>query len=63
MRTMVISDEQPQEQQKEQDQPSSSMMAQPLSHDEEQVPQEDGMDQGERMNKKTRRRKKYHRHL
>jgi hypothetical protein len=62
MRTIVIGDVQPQEQQKEQDQPSSSMMAQPPSRDEEQVPQDNVMDQGERMNKKTRR-KKYHRHL
>jgi hypothetical protein len=45
MRTMPIGNMQPHEQQKEQDQPSSSMMAQPLSQDEEHVPHDNGMDQ------------------
>jgi hypothetical protein len=33
------------------------------TQDEEQVPQDDNMDQGEHKNKKKRRRKKYHMHL
>jgi hypothetical protein len=45
MRTMVIGDVRPQEQQV-QDQPSSSKMVQPPTQDEEQVPQDDSMDQG-----------------
>jgi hypothetical protein len=45
MRTMVIGDVRPQEQQV-QDQPSSSTMVQPPTQDEEQVPQDDSMDQG-----------------
>jgi hypothetical protein len=45
MRTMVIGDVRPQEQQ-EQDQPSSSTLVQPPSQDEEQVPQNEGMNQG-----------------
>jgi hypothetical protein len=45
MRTMSIGNMQPHEQQKEQDQPSSSTMAQPLSQDEEHVPHDNGMDQ------------------
>ena len=59
MRTMAIRDVRPQEQ----DQPSSSKMAQPPSQGEEQVPQDDNIDQGECMNKKTRRKKMYHKHL
>jgi hypothetical protein len=45
MRTMVIGDVRPQEQQ-EQDQPSSSTMVYPPTQDGEQVPQEEGQDQG-----------------
>jgi hypothetical protein len=46
MRTMVIGDVRPQEQQ-EQDQPSSSTMVHPPTQDGELVPQEEGHDQGE----------------
>jgi hypothetical protein len=45
MRIMVIGDVQPQEQQ-EQDQPSSSTVVQPPTQDDEQVPREEGQDQG-----------------
>jgi hypothetical protein len=45
MRTMAIGDVRPQEHQVW-DQPSSSMMVQPSTQDEEQVPQDDGIDQG-----------------
>jgi hypothetical protein len=45
MRTMAIGDVRPLEQQ-EQDQPSSSTMVEPPTQDEEQVPQDEGMDQG-----------------
>jgi hypothetical protein len=45
MRTMAIGDVRPQEQQ-EQDQPSSSTMVHPPTQDSEQVPQEEGHDQG-----------------
>jgi hypothetical protein len=45
MRTMAIGDVRPQEQQ-EQDQPSSSIMVHPPTQDGEQVPQEEGQDQG-----------------
>jgi hypothetical protein len=45
MRTMVIGDVRPQELQ-EQDQPSSSTLAHPPTQDNEQVPQEEGQDQG-----------------
>jgi hypothetical protein len=45
MRTMAIGDVRPQEQQ-EQDQPSSSTMVHPPTQDGEQVPQEEGHDQG-----------------
>jgi hypothetical protein len=45
IRTMVIGDVRPQELQ-EQDQPSSSIMMQPPIQDDEQVPQEEGHDQG-----------------
>jgi hypothetical protein len=45
MRTMAIGDVRPQELQ-EQDQPSSSMMVHPPTQDDEQVPQEEGQDQG-----------------
>jgi hypothetical protein len=45
MRTMAIGDVQPQEQQ-EQDQASSSTMVHPPTQDSEQVPQEEGQDQG-----------------
>jgi hypothetical protein len=44
MRTMSIGDVRPQEQQ-EQDQPSSSTMVQPSNQDEEQEPQEEGIDE------------------
>jgi hypothetical protein len=46
MRTMAIGDVGPQEQQ-EQDQPSSSIVVHPPTQDDEQVPQEEGHDQGE----------------
>jgi hypothetical protein len=45
MRTMAIGDVRPQEQQ-EQDQPSSSTMVHPPTQDGEQVPREEGQDQG-----------------
>jgi hypothetical protein len=45
VRTMAIGDVRPQEQQ-EQDQPSSSIMVHPPTQDSEQVPQEEGQDQG-----------------
>jgi hypothetical protein len=45
MRTMAIGDVRPQEQQ-EQDLPSSSTMVHPPTQDGEQVPQEEGQDQG-----------------
>jgi hypothetical protein len=45
MRTMAIDDVRPQEQQV-QDQPSSSTLMQPPTQDEEQVPQDEGMNQG-----------------
>jgi hypothetical protein len=45
MRTMTIGDVRSQEQQ-EQDQPSSSTLVHPLTQDEEQVPQDKGMNQG-----------------
>jgi hypothetical protein len=45
MRTMAIGDVRPQELQ-EQDQPSSSTMVHPPTQDDEQVPQEEGLDQG-----------------
>jgi hypothetical protein len=45
MRTMAIGDVRPQEHQ-EQDQPSSSTMVHPPTQDGEEVPQEEGQDQG-----------------
>jgi hypothetical protein len=45
MRTMAIGDVRPQELQ-EQDQPSSSTLVHPPTQDNEQVPQEEGQDQG-----------------
>jgi hypothetical protein len=45
MRTMVIGDVRPREQQ-EQDQPSSSTLVHPPTQDGEQVPQDEGLDQG-----------------
>jgi hypothetical protein len=45
IRTMAIGDVRPQEQQ-EQDQPSSSTMVHPPTQDGEQVPQEEGQDEG-----------------
>jgi hypothetical protein len=61
MHTMAIGDVRPQEQQ-EQDQPSSSTMVHPPTQDDEQVPQEEGNDQGE--HKKIKQwRKKHHRSL
>jgi hypothetical protein len=56
MRTMAIGDVRPRELQ-EQDQPSSSTMAHPLTQDNEQVPQEEGQDQGEHTKNKIRRKK------
>jgi hypothetical protein len=44
-RTMAIGDVRPQELQ-EQDQPYSSTVVQPPNQDDEQVPQEEGQDQG-----------------
>jgi hypothetical protein len=61
MRTMAIGDVRPQEQW-EQDQPSSSTMVQPPTQDEEHVPQDECIYQGEHM-KKRKRRKKYHNRL
>jgi hypothetical protein len=58
IRIMAISVVRPQEQ----DQPSFSTMVKPPTQDEEQVPQEEGMNQGE-LRKKRTRREKYHRHL
>jgi transposase InsO family protein len=58
IRTMVIGDVRPQEQQ-EQDQPSSSTMVHPPTQDDEQVPQEEACDQGEHK-KNTLWRKKHH---
>jgi hypothetical protein len=46
MRMMAIGDVRPQEQQKEQDQPSSSTMVYPPTQDDGQVPQEEARDQG-----------------
>jgi outer membrane biosynthesis protein TonB len=45
MRTMAIGDVRPHEPQ-EQDQPSSSALVHPPTQDEEQVPQDEGLDQG-----------------
>jgi hypothetical protein len=45
MRTLAICDVRPQEQQ-EQDQPSSSALVQPPTQNEEQVPQDEGMNRG-----------------
>jgi hypothetical protein len=56
IRTMVIGDVRPQEQQ-EQDQPSSSMMVHPPTQDDEQVPQEEVRDQGEHKKNKLWRKK------
>jgi hypothetical protein len=56
MRTMSIGDVRPQEQQ-EQDQPSSSTLVHPPTQDEEQVPQDEGLDQGEHMKNRIRRKK------
>jgi hypothetical protein len=61
MRTMAIGDVQPQEQ--VQYEPSSSMMVQLSIQDEEQVPQDGGMDQGGAQEQEGRGRKKYHMHL
>jgi hypothetical protein len=61
MRTMAIGDVQPQEQ--VQYQPYSSMMVQLSIQDEEQVPQDGGMDQGGAQEQEGRGRKKYHMHL
>jgi hypothetical protein len=61
MRTMTIGDVRPQEQQ-DQDQPSSSTSVLPPTQDEEQVPQDAGMDQGGHMKKKIKR-KKHNTHL
>jgi hypothetical protein len=58
---MAIGDVRPQEQQ-EQDQPSSSTLVHPPTQDEEQVPQDEGMDQGEHMEDRIRR-KKHHKLL
>jgi hypothetical protein len=63
MRTMAIGDVRPHEQLNEQDQPSSLTMAQPPSQNEERAPQDNAIDQGELMNKKIRRKTRYHRHL
>jgi hypothetical protein len=58
MRTMAIGDVRPQEQQ-EQDQPSSSTLVPPPTQDEEQVPQDEGLDQGEHMKNRIRRKKRH----
>jgi hypothetical protein len=59
MRTMAIGDVRPQELQ-EQDQPSSSIMVHPPTQDDEQVPQEEGQDQGGAHKKNRLWRKKHH---
>jgi hypothetical protein len=51
MRTLAIGDVRPQEQQN-QDQPSSSTLMRPLTQDEEHVPQDAAMNQGEHMKKR-----------
>jgi hypothetical protein len=56
IRTMVIGDVRPQEQQ-EQDQPSSSTMVHPPTQDDEQVPQEEAMIKGEHKKNKLWRKK------
>jgi hypothetical protein len=56
MRTMAIGDVRPQELQ-EQDQPSSSTMVHPPTQDDEQVPQEEGLDQGVHWKNKLWRKK------
>jgi transposase InsO family protein len=56
MRTTAIGDVRPQEQQ-EQDQPSSSTLVHSPTQDEEQVPQDEGLDQGEHMENRIRRKK------
>jgi hypothetical protein len=56
MRTMVIRDMRPQEQQ-DKDQPSSSTLVHPSTQDEEQVPQDEGIDQGDHMENRIRRKK------
>jgi hypothetical protein len=58
---MVIGDVRPQEQQ-DQGQPSSSTLMHPPTQDEEQVPQDKGMYQGENMENKIRK-KKHNKHL
>jgi hypothetical protein len=58
IRTMAIGDVRPQEQQ-EQNQPSFSTLVHPPTQDEEQVPQDEGLDQGGHM-KNMIRRKKHH---
>jgi hypothetical protein len=58
---MAKDDVRPQEQQ-DQDQPSSSTLAHPPTQDEEQVPQDAGMNQGEHMKKRIKR-KKHNKHL
>jgi hypothetical protein len=61
MRTMAIGDVRPQEPE-EQDQPSSSTLVHPPTQDDEQVPQEEGHDQGEHIKNRIRR-KKHHEFL
>jgi hypothetical protein len=56
MRTIVIGDVRPQEQQ-EQDQPSSSIMVYPPTQDDGQVSQEEARDQGEHKKNKLWRKK------
>jgi hypothetical protein len=56
IRTMAIGDVRPQEQQ-EKDQPSSSMMVQPPTQNDEQVPQEEACDEGEHKENKLWRKK------
>jgi hypothetical protein len=56
MRTMAIANVRPQEHQ-DQDQPSSSTLVHPPTHDEEQVPQDEGVDQGEHMENRIKRKK------
>jgi hypothetical protein len=61
MQTMAIGDVRPQEQ-RNQDQPSSSTLVHPPTQDEENVPQNKGMNQGEHMKKRIKR-KKHNKHL
>jgi hypothetical protein len=55
MRTMAIGDVRPQEQQ-DQDQPSYSTLVHPPTQDEDQIPQDEGLDQVGHMDNRIRRK-------